>query len=313
MDNSLEFFHPFYLFDISFQLSFVAVYSILLFYPLFSRLWVAPNRFCRYVWNTLALSMAAQLGTFPLVLLYFGAFPTYFLLANLIVAPLSACILGGAMSALALFSVPVLGDCAVWFLRFSTNLLNDSMRMVQQLYGSQLTSLYLSEVQLVILFLLLGLVYGAWAGSGLKYARTPIRILAVSVVFLAVCWYERAKPSPCHLCFFRSEVYARQGRTLSLLCSSDGLFRIDSLKVGVMKSGRWRDKMSETRLPLDFVYICRGFKGNLAALNRLFVIREVVLDSSLSDNYRESLIRECRLLKISYTDLSVSGSCLILL
>lgn len=306
-------YNPFYLFDISFQLSFVAVYSILLFYPLFSRLWVAPNRFCRYVWNTLALSMAAQLGTFPLVLLYFGAFPTYFLLANLIVAPLSACILGGAMSALALFSVPVLGDCAVWFLRFSTNLLNDSMRMVQQLYGSQLTSLYLSEVQLVILFLLLGLVYGAWAGSGLKYARTPIRILAVSVVFLAVCWYERAKPSPCHLCFFRSEVYARQGRTLSLLCSSDGLFRIDSLKVGVMKSGRWRDKMSETRLPLDFVYICRGFKGNLAALNRLFVIREVVLDSSLSDNYRESLIRECRLLKISYTDLSVSGSCLILL
>ena len=72
-------FNPFYLFDISFQLSFVAVYSILLFYPLFSGLLKAGNSFCKYVWDVLALSMAAQLGTFPLILLYFGAFPSYYL------------------------------------------------------------------------------------------------------------------------------------------------------------------------------------------------------------------------------------------
>lgn len=98
-----------------------------------------------------------------------------------------------------------------------------------------------------------------------------------------------------------------------MLQSSDGLFQVDSLRIGLMKTGRWRGKSSDVRLPLDYVYICRGFRGNLAELNRLFVVRRVIIDSSLSDGYREALIRECQLLKISYTDLSVSGSCSIIL
>ena len=55
-------------------------------------------------------------------------------------------------------------------------------------------------------------------------------------------------------------------------------------------------------------YICKGFKGSLSQLDKLFAIRQVILDSSLNDAFREKLIRECQLLKISYTDLSVQGS-----
>lgn len=80
-----------------------------------------------------------------------------------------------------------------------------------------------------------------------------------------------------------------------------------------MKSGYWRDKESPTRLSLDYVYICRGFKDNLKSLGRLFEIKEIILDSSLSDTYREALVRECQLLKISYTDMSDKGSYAILL
>lgn len=58
----------------------------------------------------------------------------------------------------------------------------------------------------------------------------------------------------------------------------------------------------------EFAYICRGFKGNLTRLNELFEIHQVILDASLSSGYRERLIKECQLLKISYTDLSVCGS-----
>ncbi len=306
-------YNPFFLFDISFQLSFVAVYSILLFYPLISGIWSPSNRLCKYVWNVLALSMAAQLGTFPFILLYFGTFPTYFLLANLIVAPLSTCILGSAMAALAVFPIPVVGDCAIWSLKFSTDLLNSSMFAVKRLYASQLTSLYLSELQLMLLFLMLGFIYAAWSGACLKRARNLICILIMGAAFLLSCWYEQTKSSPDKLCFFRSEIYTRQGRDLALLKSSDGLFQIDSVRVGLMKTDRWRNKVSDIRIPLDYVYICRGFKGNMMMLDKLFDIGNVVLDSSLSDYYRESLIRECQLLKISYIDLSVSGYCSIIL
>lgn len=80
-----------------------------------------------------------------------------------------------------------------------------------------------------------------------------------------------------------------------------------------MKSDMWQNKTSDIRLSLDYVYICRGFKGSVSMLARMFDIRSVVLDSSLSEYLRNRLIRECQLLKISYTDLSKEGSCLILL
>lgn len=306
-------FNPFYLFDISFQLSFVAVYSILLFYPLFSGLLKAGNSFCKYVWDVLALSMAAQLGTFPLILLYFGAFPSYFLLANLVVAPLSVCILGGTLAALLLFSVPVIGTAAIWLVDLSTSLLNLSMSEVRQLWGAQITSLHVSGLQVLLLYIILGLFYRIWAVTGLKRGREVVVTLSFSVLFLLTCLYEVSRPSVCYLCFARSGVYTKCGNTLTLQQTADGVFNIRGVRVGVMKSDMWQNKTSDIRLSLDYVYICRGFKGSVSMLARMFDIRSVVLDSSLSEYLRNRLIRECQLLKISYTDLSKEGSCLILL
>ena len=306
-------YRPSYLFDISFQLSFAAVYSILLFYPLFSSIWKPRLLPLKYVWNILALSMAAQLGTLPLILFYFGAFPTYFLLANLAVAPLSTCILGSALAALTLSSIPLIGDVSISLLDLSTDMLNQSMYAVQRLHGSQLTSLYISEFQLVLLFILLGYLY-VWHDQK-KHRSVPILagLLLTVNLFTGTCLYEQIKPSPRYLCFGRSEVFTRRGKILSLQQSSNGLLQIDSLHIGIMKSDYWYDKQARKRLPLDYVYICKGFKGNLTALNRLFEMKEIILDTSLSESYRQYLIRECQLLKISYRDLSDEGSCLILL
>lgn len=80
------------------------------------------------------------------------------------------------------------------------------------------------------------------------------------------------------------------------------------MHIAVLDDGRWRTCESLSRFPLEYAYICKGFKGSLSQLDKLFVIRQVILDSSLSDAFREKLIRECQLLKISYTDLSVHGS-----
>ena len=86
---------PFYLFDVGFQLSFMAMVAIL---------WVEPYMeqfFCRYSLHPIlgyfvgvvCMSLAAQLGTSPLVLYHFGIFPTYFLLTNLVVVPCLAVVL----------------------------------------------------------------------------------------------------------------------------------------------------------------------------------------------------------------------------
>ena len=80
---------PLYLFDVGFQLSFMAMVAILCVEPyleeLFRRHGFHP--FLGYFVGLLCMALAAQLGTFPLILYYFGSFPVYFLITNLFVVP----------------------------------------------------------------------------------------------------------------------------------------------------------------------------------------------------------------------------------
>ena len=176
-------YQPFYLFDVSFQLSFVAVLALLCLYPVFSGWCPFRARALRYVWNMLALSFAAQLGTLPFVLHYFGTFPTYFLLANLVVSPLSVCILGSALAAFVLYPVPVLGAWAAKALGFFTGLLNGAMEWVQQLAGSQITSVYISAFQALMMCLCLCLLYVYWHGR--KASHIIVGLLALILFLLA--------------------------------------------------------------------------------------------------------------------------------
>ncbi|MCB9193732.1 MAG: ComEC/Rec2 family competence protein [Flavobacteriales bacterium] len=74
--------------QLSFQLSFLAVSGIVLFYRPIVTMWSPDNWILRQAWRIVSVSMAAQLTTLPLTLLVFGAFPTWFLPANIVVVAL---------------------------------------------------------------------------------------------------------------------------------------------------------------------------------------------------------------------------------
>lgn len=283
-------YNPFFLFDISFQLSFTAVFSILAFYPLFSRWLCIKNCVLRYVWNTLSLSVSAQLGTLPFILYYFGSFPTYFLLANLVVVILAGGILMLTLVALCVASVPMVGSTVMTLLEWCTSVLNESTRWVQQLDGSQITSVYLSSSQACLLIAVIICFYLCWASGIHRKASDWIRLLMVCNLFVVVSCVEYTGEAPEQLYFFRSEVYTRKRDCVSTHRSETGLLCIRNVHIAVLDDARWRTCESLSRLPLEYAYICRGFKGSLSQLDKLFVIRQVILDSSLSDAFREKLI-----------------------
>lgn len=80
---------PLYLFDVGFQLSFMAMAAILGIEPYLEQLFSSHSlsRISAYFIGIICMSLAAQVGTFPLSLHHFGTFPTYFLLTNLLVIP----------------------------------------------------------------------------------------------------------------------------------------------------------------------------------------------------------------------------------
>lgn len=79
--------NPLLLFRLSFQLSYLAVLGILFFYPRLSSLWKPRLGFLKKTYELLCVSVAAQLTTLPLTLLYFKQFPLASLPSSLLVVP----------------------------------------------------------------------------------------------------------------------------------------------------------------------------------------------------------------------------------
>ncbi|WP_264566478.1 ComEC/Rec2 family competence protein [Flavobacterium sp. N3904] len=80
-------FQPSFLFDVGFQLSYVALFFIIWLQPLLAIVWTPNNFFFKYIWDILTVSFAAQIGTLPLSIYYFHQFPGLFFVTNLIVIP----------------------------------------------------------------------------------------------------------------------------------------------------------------------------------------------------------------------------------
>ena len=79
--------NPSILFDMSFQLSFSAVFFIVILTPFFLEIFEPANPIGMYLSRVSSLSLAAQIGTVPIVMFHFSGFSTYVLLANLFVVP----------------------------------------------------------------------------------------------------------------------------------------------------------------------------------------------------------------------------------
>lgn len=85
--------NPIVVFDIGFQLSYLAIGGILFFSKKIENFFKFKNKFFSKIWKLSTVTIAAQIATLPLILNYFKIFPTYFLISNLIVIPLCSIIL----------------------------------------------------------------------------------------------------------------------------------------------------------------------------------------------------------------------------
>lgn len=301
-------YNPFYLFNVSFQLSFLAVISILTVYPVVFRIW-RPHQFVlRYIWGVIAVSLAAQVGTSPLVIYYFAHFPVYFLLANLIVAPLAFLIIYGAAVIFIISSFSVVHAWMVEVLHHLLWLLNYSMQWVEHLPWSQSGNLHFSAAQVCLLYLLFLLMLGWRLRHSPKWV---IAILLVGNLFAGFRLYHvhLSKTIP-QLVLARSQLMSYP---LVPVWQRDSIYHYKGITVCMLADDRWRNKQGDRLLDIDYMYLCRGYRGGIAPLQKIFRIQKIVLDTSLG-SYKLSLLREeCQRLGLDYIDMSQKGSFRILL
>jgi len=174
--------NPMLITEVGFQLSYLAVISIVFFYPYIYNLLYIKNRVVDKVWGLVAVSLAAQLGTFVLGLYYFNQFPNYFLLTNLFAIPMAFIILYLAIGLLVFSPIPILANALGWLLNESLSLLNYLVRFTEGLPYSTTTGISISETQAVSLLLAILML------AFLLENRKPVylRLMLASLLFFFV-------------------------------------------------------------------------------------------------------------------------------
>ena len=153
---------PEWLFDVGFQMSFMAVTSITLLYVPVNR-WLTERM--PYGWKyavprlllrTMLISTCAQIGVAPLIALYFHRFSTYFLLTNLPVPLLAALIIYLAILLLVCAALPFTSLTAIvaWALQHVTAYLNRYLAWIASLPQASFDDIYINKVQTIIIYVI---------------------------------------------------------------------------------------------------------------------------------------------------------------
>jgi len=144
-------FHPGLLFNIGFQLSYIAVISIVFFYPLLHKLFSSKNKLLKWGEDLLCISVAAQIGTFPISIYYFHQFPTYFWISNFVVIPAAYLILGTTFLFFLFSSFPWLVSSFSIILTFITKTTVYMLIQIEKLPVALIEGLYFSALQVLLL------------------------------------------------------------------------------------------------------------------------------------------------------------------
>lgn len=345
-------FSPHLLFDVSFQLSFAAVFSILLLAPPLQHLFGLERRgwLFRYVANLLILSVVAQVGTLPFVWYYFGVFPLYFLLTNMVVVPLAFLLMSLSVIVWMLSFLPLLQWPFVVLLKFVVGFMNGCVTLIASLPGA---SLSLPPVGVA------GACSAAFLLALLSYAMVNRRrwlmlfslccmISSLVVLFMGqeksregayFVIYNNKKNPLLHLAasggsnylvstvpqldaeyeYSSSPYIKREKLSEPLWVNGEYCDSVFTLSDGLLQYDGLKLRMVDSDLwqenlyvhPSDIVLLCRGFLGKIEELVEAYPSSCLLLDASLYKHSRERIMRECSALGIEAIDISEVGAIMV--
>ncbi len=137
-------FNPMLLFDVGFQLSYIAVFSILWIHPILSPIYIPKNKLIKLYWDTITVSIAAQVGILPLSLFYFHQFPSLFLITNLVILPFLSIILISGILVILLATLDILPEFVITAYEFIISSMNIFISSIAQQEDFLFTSIYFS-------------------------------------------------------------------------------------------------------------------------------------------------------------------------
>jgi competence protein ComEC len=216
---------PAFLFDAGFQLSYLAVFAIVGLQPLYKHLARTKYWAVQWVKDTVALSFIAQIGVLPLTLSYFNQFPLLFLLANVVVIPLSNVVLGlGIITLLLNFTMPAI---AIWMgkaLELSITAMNGFIAWVASFESLVLKNIPFTLLLNILLYAVILLLVQWLYRRSYKYALACLCSIAVfQLAYMATSLNARKGQELVVFHNHASSLLAQKSHTGITVMSTDSL------------------------------------------------------------------------------------------
>lgn len=147
-------YNPMLLFQVGFQLSYVAVLGLIFLVPKIQSIYQPAHFILDKIWALMAVSIAAQIVTLPLTLFYFHQFSVYFLIANLLLVPLAPVIMIIGLVSILLFET-MLGVIFGKMLSFSMFFINELTQQIANWPHSAIGNIQISTLEVAMMYLLI--------------------------------------------------------------------------------------------------------------------------------------------------------------
>lgn len=180
-------FNPYLIMSVGFQLSFLAVFGIVYIQPRIYNAVMVDNYLLDKVWAITAVSIAAQIATIPLTLLYFHQFPTFFLVSNLAVIPGAFIILCTGLILLAVSPIQSLGTLVGWLVQKVIFAVNFIVFTLSEIPYSQIVDIEITTLQSWLIIAGIMFILFLFERKRFKYLAYA---LVTAVLFASVEWQQ---------------------------------------------------------------------------------------------------------------------------
>jgi competence protein ComEC len=328
-------YEPYLIMSVGFQLSYLAVLGIVYLQRPLYQWWEAPNWLLDKIWQVTTVSIAAQLATVSLGLLYFHQFPVYFIFSNLLVIPISFVVLVVGLLVPILSFLPPLASFLGWLLTWSIQLMNGSVTLVEAFPYSLIDDIFITTAQswLIMLVLLASILL-----LHLKRFYGMLLTSSLIILFSITQWvHYRSEVDKKQLVVYKvtghqAIDFIKAGRSYFL---TDSVLRHDSermrfhIRPNRLMSGvravelvqdqrftkkfegysllRWEGKTfliieeKNSTIPsitVDYVILSNN-AASLSVLCRNIKFQQVIVDSSNSFYFADKIMKEAKRLNIS--------------
>ena len=327
-------FKPSFLFDVGFQLSYLALFFILWLQPILADIWQPKNKIISYFWDIITVSFAAQIGAMPLSIYYFHQFPGLFFITNLLILPLLGLIMAVGVIAVVIASFHTVPALIAQSIELLIAFLNNIIHWVASFDTFVLKNISFSTAMLWCSYLVIFLII-LWIKRP-SFRRLSLAFTSILLLQIIFIIQKKESQSKAELIIFNCKkntiITERIGSAVIVYCNDSIQKKLDSnLLIQSYLVGNFCKTKAKKQLPNllyfkhkkmliidsscvyskavqpDVLVIIQSPKLNLQRLLKTYKPKEIVVDGSNYKSYVTLWEATCRKEKIPFHNTNEKG------